>query len=191
MEQLIRKYHSQQFRNNKKEYVPVKIPYTDHLFGVKSILTSVLSMYDECKDLDLQNDMCCAALGHDLLEDTDTTEALIVEATNDRVLNLIKELTNPVDDAHTDQYMQQLSKASEEARLIKYADLIENTLSVAYNYYHLGERWVQNFYEPILLSTQKVLAETEFEVYSKTASYMRSLLSVSINLLYEKRRNCE
>ena len=182
MKQLVKKYHSQQYRNGK-------IPYTDHLFGVKSILMSALSQTGECKDLQLTEDMCNAALGHDLLEDTDVSEAEVISVTNERVLELIQELTNPVDDSHTEQYMQQLSIASEEARLIKYADLIENTTSVAYSYYTLGEQWLQGFYAPILHRSKEVLAKTVFLTYPQTAEVMRNLLAVVLDLLEAKRRN--
>ncbi len=48
---------------------------------------------------------------------------------DDTVLSLILELTDPNDDAHTDDYMEKIASASEEARLIKYADLIVDTSS--------------------------------------------------------------
>lgn len=62
MEQLIKKYHSQQYRNGK-------IPYTDHLSGVKSVLMSALSQTGECSDSQLTEDMCNAALGEQWLQD--------------------------------------------------------------------------------------------------------------------------
>ena len=182
MEELIRRCHSRQFRNGA-------IPYTDHLYGVKSVLLSALTEPGECQDPELIADLCDAALGHDLLEDTEVTEAEIVSAANARVLGLIRELTNPVDDAHTEQYMEQLSCSTEEARLVKYADLIENTTSVAYNYYTLGEAWFTGFYAPILHRTTEVLAETDFVRYPQTAAYLRSLLRASERLLEAKRRN--
>ena len=119
METIIRKYHKGQYRNYHEGYLPGKVPYYDHLYGVKSILSFALYRFGECQDTQLKEDMLNAALGHDLLEDTAIREDEIVAHTNSRVLSLIKELTNPIDDAHTEQYRQQLSTASEEARLIK------------------------------------------------------------------------
>lgn len=191
MDRLVSKYHSQQLRNDRGTYLPAKIPYPDHLYGVKSILLSALHKTKECQNQYLLEDMCNAALGHDLLKDTDITEAEISESTNEHVLALIKEITNPVDDAHTEQYMEQLKNASEEARLIKYADLIENTTSVAYNYYDLGEQWVHKFYTPMLSTTCEVLAKTQFTTYHRTADFMRDTLSIYKNLLKEKREVSE
>ena len=114
MDQIVRKYHSKQLRNNKEGYLSPKVPYFDHLDSVRNILSFALYKFGECQDPQLKKDILNAAIGHDLLEDTDITEAEIIEASNERVLSLIKELTNPVDDEHTDQYMEQLKNASEE-----------------------------------------------------------------------------
>lgn len=183
---LVRKYHFGQFRNDKEDFLPPKIPYTDHLFSVREILSSALIMFGECKDEQLMQDMCNAAIGHDLIEDTDVTEDDIVRASNRRVLGLIKELTNPIDDDHTEQYMEQLKATSEEARLIKYADLVENTISVCYNFHIVGEEWAYNFYRPIMYRTLNVLEETKFQTYPKTAKFLHSMLKVYIRVLNNK-----
>ena len=187
MEQLIKKYHSTQFRNDKENYIPPKVPYVDHLFGVRPILSYALNKFGECKDSQLFSDMCNAALGHDLIEDTNVDEEMIIKSTNDRVLSLIKELTNPVDDNHTDQYMQQLSVASEEARLIKYSDLIENTTSVCFNFHIVGLDWVNEFYSPIVHKTMRILENTNFSKYPKTADFMRSVLGMYVTVLDSKK----
>ena len=184
MYELVSKRHAGQFRNDKDG--AKKIPYTDHLHGVASIVASVLDLTNEICDDNLRQDLLNAALGHDLIEDTAVTEEEIVSASNNRTLSLIKELTNPVDDAHTDQYMQQISTASEEARIIKYADLIENTMSVAYNLSILGKDWLEGFYLPILTRSTAVLQKTEFSQYPNTAKRMRELLYVNTSLLNTK-----
>ena len=186
MEQLIRKYHNTQFRNDKENFTPPKVPYIDHLFGVKSMLAFALNAFNECKDSQLFSDMCNAVLGHDLIEDTNIDEKAIIKATNYRVLSLIKELTNPVDDDHTDKYMHQLSFASEEARLIKYADLIENTTSVCYNSHIVGEDWIKKFYRPIVQKTMSIPENTQFHNYPQTAIFMRTVLELYVNLLDNK-----
>ncbi|MBR6873933.1 MAG: hypothetical protein IKN17_10550 [Ruminococcus sp.] len=183
MNQLIEAGHLGQYRNAKDT------PYTDHLRGVASVLLSAQSLTREIRDEQLVQDMINAALGHDLIEDTYVTEEDIVSAAGERTLSLIKELTNPVDDAHTDEYMAQLSSASEEARLVKYADLIENTLSVSYNLFRLEKEWVETFYLPILNRTESVLRVTEFEDYPETALLMRGWLFFVTNLLEVKKSN--
>ncbi len=186
---MVRKYHYGQYRNDMDGYLPPKIAYADHLFSVREILSTALYMFRECEDKQLIEDMCYAALGHNLLEDTDISEDEIAAEANPRVLALIKELTNPVDDEHTKQYMEPLKTASEEARLIKYADLVENTISVCYNYHIVGEDWAFSFYRPIMYRTQGVLEETEFPTYTKTAEFLNKMLKVYINILNNKVRS--
>ena len=180
MENLAKKYHKTQYRNKNK------VPYIEHLIGVESILSSVFRITGECVDEVLLKDMLDAALGHDLIEDTEVSENEIIEVANERTLHLIEELSNPVDDAHTGEYMKQLSDASEEARIIKYCDLLENTTSVCYGLQDLGVNWFYNFYEPILENTTNSLANTEFTKYPDAVTLLRSMLEVSTRLVYDK-----
>ena len=180
MEELVKKYHATQYRNKDT------VPYYEHLIGVKSILTSVFEITKECKDEGTLRDMRDAAIGHDLIEDTTVSKDEITAISNQRVLGLIEELTNPVDDAHTEEYMQQLSGASEEARIVKYCDLLENTTSVCYAIQDLGVDWFHNFYEPILKNSTETLADTKFVKYPKTAVLLRSMLKISTKSVYDK-----
>ena len=177
MEDIIEQYHKNQTRNGGKT------PYTVHLYGVENILSSLIDKGGEIADPDLISDLKNGALGHDLLEDTDVPEESIAKSASERALSLIKEVTNPDDDSHTERYMEQLKNSSEEGRLIKYADLIDNTFSVAYGIQDLGRDWVENFYLPIMKNTKKALAETTFERYPKTAKQARDLLDFASNLL--------
>lgn len=177
---MVKEYHKTQYRNKNK------VPYIEHLIGVKSILSSVLKITSECTDEALLEDMLNAALGHDLIEDTDVSKDEITKVGSERVLHLIEELSNPVDDAHTDEYMKQLSNASEEARIIKYCDLLENTTSVCYGLQDLGINWFYDFYEPILKRTTNNLANTNFIKYPKAANLLNSMLKISTTVLYDK-----
>ena len=165
------------------------IPYTEHLYGVASVLQTIAENCKEIPEKEL-NILIQAALGHDLLEDTAIQENRIRWEINEEVLQLIKELTNPNDDAHLDEYMKKLASDSEEARLIKYADLIENTSSFCYSLHEPNiESPIQrakDFYIPILTETTEVLAETSFEKYPKTAEALRLTLKVYTNLLLSR-----
>lgn len=184
MKTLVKQYHAEQKRNSNPD-----IPYTEHLYGVASVLNSIADYYNEIPK-DRRTIMVWAALGHDLLEDTDIQEETISSVAGYATLRLIKELTNPNDDAHTDEYMKKISSSSEEARLIKYADLIENTSSFCYA---LHEPYIDNplqrakeFYLPILSRTKAVLENTSFELYPKTAEAMRLTLKVYAELLQDR-----
>ncbi len=184
MRSLIKQYHTLQRRNNNPE-----IPYTEHLYGVVSALKSVAESNKEIPE-DVLEYMMQAALGHDLLEDTDIDENVILQVCDGKVLEFIRELTNPNDDAHTDEYMTKISFASEEARLIKYADLIENTSSFCYSLHEPSTedpiKRAKEFYLPILNRTTEVLASTSFENYPKTAEAMQLVLKVYADLLLSR-----
>ncbi len=71
MKKLIQKYHAAQRRNNNPA-----LPYTEHLYGVASVIKTSALRYNEISEPDLDN-MIAAALGHDLLEDTGIDEAVL------------------------------------------------------------------------------------------------------------------
>ena len=180
MEELVKKFHKAQFRNKNK------VPYIEHLIGVRSILQSVLAITGECTDPAELKILEDAALGHDLIEDTDVKKEEIIAVGNEKTLALIEKLSNPVDDYHLDNYMRQIRESEEEVRIIKYADLVENTASVSYGLHDLGINWFYDFYEPILKSSTENLANTEFVRYAKTANLLRSMLKVATKLTYDK-----
>ena len=184
MEDLIRQYHKDQTRNGGRT------SYIVHLYSVERILSFIIDVGGEIVDSNLKVDLKNSALGHDLLEDTEVSEKTIIESTSERSLSIIKEVTNRDDDLHTEGYMNQLKKSSEEGRLVKYADLIDNTFSVAYGAQDLGRDWVENFYLPIMQNTKKVLTETSFEKYPKTAKYARELLDLAASLLLNRLTKC-
>lgn len=185
MNELIELYHANQRRNNNSA-----IPYTEHLRGVAAILISLVELCGEVTDPQLIENMRNAALGHDLLEDTLVSEAEIVEVSNLDTLRLIQELTNPCDDEHPEAYFRQIAADSEEARLIKYADILENTSSFCYSLHEKGidlDRG-KNVFIPILTQSTDVLAGTPFVKYPKTAEKMRNMVKVFSDLLVERIR---
>lgn len=132
---------------------------------------------------------------HDLLDETEIDEPAILQVCDSKILRFIRELTNPNDDAHTDEYMTKVSDASEKARLIKYADLIENTSSFCYSLHepnteHSIKR-AKKFYPPILRRTTEVLANTTFENYPKMAEAMQLTLKIYTELLLNRIRLLE
>ena len=84
-----------------------------------------------------------AALGHDLLEDSHIDRKELENVVGHRAFLYITELTNTWGDDHTGSYVIQVVNASEEARLIKYADLIDNLFHVSYQAHVLGVELVK------------------------------------------------
>ena len=83
--------------------------------------------------------MVAAALLHDVLEDTDATAQQVLEITNQEVLSLVVELT----DQYTKEFYPELNRkvrkaleadrlaaASVQAKMIKLADMADNTATI-------------------------------------------------------------
>lgn len=111
-------------------------PYIEHPIRVANTIVSIV-------DNRVTENTIAAAYLHDVLEDTPTTEEEILAATNDHVLQLVKELTNPSKNFVFKQEYKKLPKGSVramkkqmdrdhiktvswEAKLIKLADRIDN-----------------------------------------------------------------
>ena len=70
-----------------------------------------------------RRDILLAALGHDLYEDTEIPRQDIVDGFGSEVDALIRWLT---EGASVPEYVEQVAKSPEEARLIEYGDLADN-----------------------------------------------------------------
>lgn len=95
-------------------------PYHTHPFRVADIVR-------QCTD---KEDLIVAALLHDTIEDTQTTYDEIKERFNERVANLVMELTNnedKIEEIGKEVYLaEKMNKMSEYALLIKLADRLDN-----------------------------------------------------------------
>ncbi|MCE9684010.1 HD domain-containing protein [Halomonas alkalisoli] len=103
-------------------------PYWHHPVAVAKTVSAVETATPE---------MIAAALLHDVLEDTGVTPTDIEECFGGRVATLVQELTDQFIDpeignrAHRKALERnRLAEISPEAQTIKYADLIDNTLSI-------------------------------------------------------------
>jgi hypothetical protein len=155
---------------------------TTNAMHVRRVRTFALRALEESGEKELLKNIAgfeCAALGHDLLEDTPATEAEIRELAGEESLRWIKELTNTWGDDHPAPYVEQVKNASEEARLIKYADLCDNTFQASYSSRGLGKEWLTNFFLPIIDPMSKALSGTSFPTYPKTASLLRSAYALA------------
>lgn len=164
---VMKNYHAGQFRNKGR------IPYWHHCLSVAEIVANAINESRELKNDNLLIAIICAAIGHDLFEDTTVERETVVKQFGSQIEELIVCLTNEEDDAHRAKYMEKIKTSSEEVALIKYADLIENTISCAYSIQDLGIEWMKNFYLPIKDETKKTLSLKKFILYPKTAAQLR------------------
>jgi (p)ppGpp synthase/HD superfamily hydrolase len=175
---LVQKYHAKQTRSGG-------VPYWHHLLSVAQILEHALEESKELKDKALLSDLLLAALGHDLYEDTTIDPKEIHENYGDRVHELIRFLTNEDGDDNRARYVAKMASAPEEAKLIKLADIVENTISVAYNLHDLGTEWAHSFFLPIVEEMKINVTPDKFKTYKKTAKLLDTHLQFSFNRLYE------
>lgn len=137
--QLGEKAHSGQLRKGTHE------PYFVHPVRVKNLIQEIYEsqnpLFADGKTI-TENEIAAAVL-HDVLEDTNTSESEILDATNKHVLKLVKELTNPSKSfVPTEEHRRlpkgsirkikkqmdrdHLSNVSWQAKVIKLADRLDN-----------------------------------------------------------------
>lgn len=132
---LAEKRHAGQFREGDE-----KLPYIVH---PEAVVRTLLA-WGEPED----SPAVAMAWGHDLLEDTDASEAEIRDAAGDRVLRGIKLLTRPKGMDKSLYLRQVAADGSREELVVKLADRICNTRDhvklnghhYALNYLHLADR---------------------------------------------------
>lgn len=96
-------------------------PYINHPLGVAQILDTIGGIEDE--------DILIAAILHDTIEDTQTTEKELREIFGDRICDIVIEVTDDKSEPKDIRKMKQVEKAdkiSREAKLVKMADKLHN-----------------------------------------------------------------
>ncbi len=133
-----KRYHDGQLRDGGD------VPYIIHPLRCAITLIRDVKVTDP--------DIIVATLFHDLLEDTDISEEMIVERFGQRVLDLTKALTRPRPEVETIEHKRESKKkkflwyindASKEACMIKSADLYDNMRS--WRFVPAGDKLEQKF----------------------------------------------
>lgn len=101
-------------------------PYINHPITLANILTNEAGITDE--------NVICAALLHDTIEDTETTEAELQAAFGAKITGIVMDVTDDKNLPKADRKRLQIEHAahiSDEAKLVKFADKIANLRDVA------------------------------------------------------------
>lgn len=167
MLKLVKHYHKDQSRNNGK------VPYWQHCQSTAEILNYAFMQTKETSN-DF-NDLLLAAIGHDLYEDTQINPKDIEKQFGIKVHSLIVGMTNYEGDNDRNKYLTKIKKSSEEIRLIKICDMIENMISSAYGIHDNGAEWTSNFLLPIINESRGAIAQTTFKKYNKVAHFLLKL----------------
>jgi GTP diphosphokinase / guanosine-3',5'-bis(diphosphate) 3'-diphosphatase len=104
---------------------PEASPYINHPIALASILWVEAGVEE--------TDAICAALLHDTVEDTETTEAELVERFGAKIASIVMEVTDDKSLPKTERKELQVAHAphlSREAKLVKLADKISNVRDV-------------------------------------------------------------
>jgi hypothetical protein len=171
MLELVQRAHEKQSRNGGR------VPYWMHLLSVAQILDWALDVADELPDDAAREDLYLAALGHDLYEDTAVQPIDVRLSYGERVDGWIQGMTNPGGDNDRAAYHRQMAAAPEEVRLIKLADMTENTASCSYAIADMGVEWMTNTFVPIIREMRDVVERTRFDKYENAAGLLSSLLA--------------
>ena len=105
---------------------PDASPYINHPIALANILWVSGGIDDP--------NVICAALLHDTVEDTETTEAELVEHFGPKIASIVMEVTDDTSLERAERKQMQVDHAphlSREAKLVKLADKISNVRDVA------------------------------------------------------------
>lgn len=103
-------------------------PYINHPIALVDVLINEASVDDE--------DVLIAAILHDTVEDTETTDVELTEVFGEKIASIVMEVTDDTRLPKAERKQQQIERAatiSREARLVKLADKICNLRDIADN----------------------------------------------------------
>jgi (p)ppGpp synthase/HD superfamily hydrolase len=165
-------------KKHKGQYRAGKSPAWTHLLRVAQTLQILFEGTSEGTASERQL-ISVAALGHDLLEDTNASKKEIANIFTSEGLALIEGMTNEKGDSDHGDYIRQMKSAPEAVRLIKLSDLYDNYTSIVHNRNLLKERWIKSFFLPIVEPMFGTVRKTKFVKYKKTAALLIAMIALS------------
>ncbi len=174
------KAHSGQYRNDGK------VPYVQHCLNVAEVLTNVLKQNNETPPKQKLETLQLIGLGHDLFEDTSVGPREISQQFSNEISEGIDSLSNYDGDDNTKNYLKKIKDSSDETKLIKTADLVDNTLSVYYGLHDLGVSWVSSFYLPIAKATDRTLRNSSNDAYPKSYESLLDTHQIWLKMLIQR-----
>lgn len=175
---LVKEKHKGQFRAGR-------VPVWHHLARVSNILQFVLKETGE-GNANEQFLISTAALGHDILEDTDAKESEVKAVFGKRGFQIIKSMTNSWGDKNVKPYVRQVASSEEAVRLVKLADLYDNHISVVYNLHILGLKWTNSYFLPVVTPMRRAVTKTKFKKFKKSAAHLVLLVNSAAFLLEQE-----
>jgi guanosine-3',5'-bis(diphosphate) 3'-pyrophosphohydrolase len=118
-------FAAQKHRDQRRKDIEAS-PYINHPIALANVLWREGGVHEP--------DVICAALLHDTVEDTQTTEAELIETFGKKVAGIVMEVTDDKKLVKAERKQKQIEHAphiSREAKLVKLADKISNLRDVA------------------------------------------------------------
>lgn len=118
-------------------------PYIIHPMEAASIVATITN----------DQEMLAAAILHDTVEDTDVTIEQIREKFGNRVAELVKHETAPLDESMSwhekkMQQIKQLVEAPFDSKVVALGDKLSNMRGIAWDYHHMGDEVWNLFHAP-------------------------------------------
>lgn len=159
-------------------------------FGGGDYIVHPLRVVKRIQKFNLGEDIECATAMHDTIEDTDVTKEEILEVSNQNVLKLIIEVTNPSKQSNQNRKTRKkidrehLAKVSDEAKIIKLCDRIDNLNDLKgcldFDYIQLYVNESKSLLEVLLPATNK---------YNEVFAELRAELQACIDSLEFKKKD--
>lgn len=118
-------FASEKHRDQRRKDVEAS-PYINHPITLSCILTNEVQVSDI--------EVLCAALLHDTVEDTETTEAELIDEFGSEIAGIVMDVTDDKSMSKVERKQAQIDHAaqiSDKAKLVKLADKIANLRDVA------------------------------------------------------------
>jgi (p)ppGpp synthase/HD superfamily hydrolase len=154
------------------------LPVWHHMARVSNRLDFALNIFSEGVQTERET-IVLAALGHDVLEDTNATQEEVRDIFGEDALEIILGMTNDWGDENITPYVEKVVSGPESVRLTKLSDLCDNMTSVTYTLPILGQDWLHSFFLPIVTPMKTALVETEFKKFTQTANLLTEMVDVA------------
>jgi (p)ppGpp synthase/HD superfamily hydrolase len=176
--EYIKKKHEGQMRAEN-------VPTWHHLARVAHVLLVVLEKHKEGTTEERQA-IIRAGYGHDLLEDTKSTEEELIEFFGEDGALIIHGATNEWGDDDVRPYVEKMSREPESVRLVKLADLYDNISNVTYCLSFVGTEWTTSYFLRVVTPMYEMVTVSPFITYQKAADELKFMVQNAFSLLHDE-----
>lgn len=154
-----------------------RLPLVEHALSVAEVVEAAFTESGELtNNPKLEEDIYLAALGHNLYEYASTEPDLVRFTFGDRVHAYIEALTRRQDDPNRTAYLARHQGAAGPARLIRLAELIDNTAVSARDIARLHARWVNSTFVNLGSHWLESAMTADLKILPRTSALLQARL---------------